>query len=63
MGLVGVLATQLWHHTFLDGSLADLPTLAGARKVAGAESSTPRWDGSPGCRRLHPGHVPATPER
>jgi asparagine synthase (glutamine-hydrolysing) len=28
MGLVGVLATQLWHHTFVDGSLADLPTLA-----------------------------------
>ncbi|HTU91448.1 MAG TPA: asparagine synthase (glutamine-hydrolyzing), partial [Gemmataceae bacterium] len=28
MGLVGVLATQLWHHTFLDGSLADLPSLA-----------------------------------
>jgi asparagine synthase (glutamine-hydrolysing) len=26
MGLVGVLATQLWHHTFMDGSLADLPT-------------------------------------
>jgi asparagine synthase (glutamine-hydrolysing) len=33
MGLVGVLATQLWHHTFIDGSLADLPSLAhkGAR--------------------------------
>jgi asparagine synthase (glutamine-hydrolysing) len=28
MGLVGVLATQLWHHTFIDGSLADLPSLA-----------------------------------
>lgn len=26
MGLVGVLATQLWHHTFLDGNLADLPS-------------------------------------
>ncbi len=25
MGLVGVLATQLWHHTFIDGNLADLP--------------------------------------
>ncbi len=31
MGLVGVFATQLWHHTFLDGSLADLPSLAGRR--------------------------------
>jgi asparagine synthase (glutamine-hydrolysing) len=28
MGLVGVVATQLWHQTFIDGSLADLPTLA-----------------------------------
>jgi asparagine synthase (glutamine-hydrolysing) len=27
MGLVGVVATQLWHHTFIDGSLADLPAL------------------------------------
>jgi asparagine synthase (glutamine-hydrolysing) len=27
MGLVGVLSTQLWHHTFVDGALADLPTL------------------------------------
>jgi asparagine synthase (glutamine-hydrolysing) len=24
MGLVGVLSTQLWHHTFFDSSLADL---------------------------------------
>ncbi|MBI1830106.1 MAG: asparagine synthase (glutamine-hydrolyzing), partial [Planctomycetes bacterium] len=26
MGLVGVVATQLWHHTYLGGGLADLPT-------------------------------------
>ncbi len=26
MGLVGVVATQLWHHTFIEGSLADLPS-------------------------------------
>jgi asparagine synthase (glutamine-hydrolysing) len=25
MGLAGVVATQLWHHTYVDGSLADLP--------------------------------------
>jgi asparagine synthase (glutamine-hydrolysing) len=25
MGLVGVLATQLWHQTFIDGTLADVP--------------------------------------
>jgi asparagine synthase (glutamine-hydrolysing) len=29
MGLAAVVATQLWHHTFIDGSLADLPTEAG----------------------------------
>jgi asparagine synthase (glutamine-hydrolysing) len=28
MGLVGVLSTQLWHHTFIEGGLADLPSLA-----------------------------------
>jgi asparagine synthase (glutamine-hydrolysing) len=25
MGLAGVVATQLWHHTYIDGSLAELP--------------------------------------
>lgn len=33
MGLVGVVATQLWHHTFLDGSLCDLPGSAGRVKM------------------------------
>jgi asparagine synthase (glutamine-hydrolysing) len=28
MGLVGVIASQLWYHTFIDGSLADLPSRA-----------------------------------
>jgi len=27
MGLVGVVATQLWHQTFIDGSLADVPSM------------------------------------
>jgi len=35
MGLSGVVSTQLWHHTFIDGSLADLPSLApSARALA-----------------------------
>ena len=37
MGLCAVVATQLWHHTYIDGSLADLPTRAGmaaARRIA-----------------------------
>jgi hypothetical protein len=25
MGLAGVVSTQLWHHLFLGGGLADLP--------------------------------------
>ncbi|MFO0968698.1 MAG: asparagine synthase (glutamine-hydrolyzing) [Gemmataceae bacterium] len=28
LGLVGVLATQLWHHTYIDGSLCALPGAA-----------------------------------
>jgi len=28
MGLVGVVATQLWHHLYIDNSLADLPAAA-----------------------------------
>jgi asparagine synthase (glutamine-hydrolysing) len=30
IGLSGVLATQLWHHTFIDATLADLPSFQGA---------------------------------
>ena len=33
MGLVGVLATQLWHQTFIDGSLADVPAARRSRPV------------------------------
>ena len=29
MGLAAVVATQLWHHTFIDGMLSELPTLTG----------------------------------
>jgi asparagine synthase (glutamine-hydrolysing) len=38
MGLVGVVSTQLWHHTFIDSSLADLPSLAQADRPALAAS-------------------------
>jgi asparagine synthase (glutamine-hydrolysing) len=37
MGLVGVVATQLWHHTFIDASLADLPSLAREHGSVSAE--------------------------
>ncbi len=41
MGLVGVVATQLWHHTYIDGSLADLssgqwPVASSQRELAAA---------------------------
>jgi asparagine synthase (glutamine-hydrolysing) len=36
MGLVGVLATQLWHHTFLDPTLADLPGEEWGKREGGA---------------------------
>src|SRR5207237_10711428 len=34
MGLVGVIGTQLWHQTFIDGSMADLPSLARSQRPA-----------------------------
>ncbi len=34
MGLVGVVATQLWHQTFIDGTLADVPSQAGQRATS-----------------------------
>src|SRR5262249_44145334 len=37
MGLVGVVATQLWHQQFIDASLADLPSLAGAGRLRVAQ--------------------------
>jgi asparagine synthase (glutamine-hydrolysing) len=36
MGLAGVVSTQLWHHTFLDPTLADLPGTTGARSTGDA---------------------------
>jgi asparagine synthase (glutamine-hydrolysing) len=39
MGLCAVVATQLWHHTFIDGSLADLPTSASS--TAGRQTGLP----------------------
>lgn len=34
MGLTGVLATQLWHHQYLDGGLCDLPVKVASPKAA-----------------------------
>ncbi len=35
LGLVGVVSTQLWHHTFIDASLADLPAWSPTQRAAG----------------------------
>jgi asparagine synthase (glutamine-hydrolysing) len=43
MGLVAVVATQLWHHLFIDGALSDLPTWTVPR--SGSEGSTPGLTG------------------
>ena len=34
MGLVGVVATQLWHQTFIDPSLADVPSFRPTTRLA-----------------------------
>jgi asparagine synthase (glutamine-hydrolysing) len=38
MGLAGVVSTQLWHHTFIDASLADLPHPTGVPRLSLAAS-------------------------
>jgi asparagine synthase (glutamine-hydrolysing) len=40
MGLVGVVATQLWHHTFIDASLADLPSWGAERPASEARPAS-----------------------
>lgn len=52
MGLVGVLSTQLWHHLYIDGSLADLPTIWQNSSSIGKRSSptvSPVLPESPGA--------------
>lgn len=39
MGLVAVVSTQLWHQTFIDSSLADLPSRSWEKKPAQAMGS------------------------
>jgi len=46
MGLVGVISTQLWYHTFIDNSLADLPSLVGYSWSAEGEERPRREVGS-----------------
>jgi asparagine synthase (glutamine-hydrolysing) len=40
MGLMAVVATQLWHHLFIGGGLADLPEWAAISTPAAAESGS-----------------------
>jgi asparagine synthase (glutamine-hydrolysing) len=39
MGLAAVVATQLWHHLFIDGSLTDLPSWSGGHPSAAVLSA------------------------
>jgi len=41
IGLAGVVATQLWHHTFLDGTLADLPSYNGHPRIEASARTLP----------------------
>jgi hypothetical protein len=38
MGLMAVAATQLWHHLFMGGGLADLPEWAAVPTPAAVEA-------------------------
>jgi asparagine synthase (glutamine-hydrolysing) len=70
LGMVGVVATQLWYHTFIDGALGDLPAMArsdngqSARASAGRAASTGARAtdrvSSSGDTESHPGAVPST---
>jgi asparagine synthase (glutamine-hydrolysing) len=40
MGLMAVVATQLWHHLFMGGGLADLPEWSAVPTPAAAEAAT-----------------------
>jgi hypothetical protein len=39
MGLMAVVATQLWHHLFMGGELADLPEWSSIPTPAATESA------------------------
>jgi asparagine synthase (glutamine-hydrolysing) len=41
IGLAGVVGTQLWHHTFIEGDLADLPSLHARTRAADSRAVTP----------------------
>jgi asparagine synthase (glutamine-hydrolysing) len=53
IGLAGVVATQLWHHTFIEGTLADLPACRPSADVATASRTGPRV-----CGELKPCPTP-----
>jgi asparagine synthase (glutamine-hydrolysing) len=40
MGLVGVVATQLWHHLYIDASLADLPSSVVSGQLSAVRNGT-----------------------
>jgi asparagine synthase (glutamine-hydrolysing) len=40
MGLAAVVATQLWHHMFIEGNLTDLPSFAGGQPTEPVLSAT-----------------------
>jgi asparagine synthase (glutamine-hydrolysing) len=51
MGLVGVLATQLWHQIFIDSTLADVPSPTGSAsgewKAGRSQANGAPYNGKP----------------
>jgi asparagine synthase (glutamine-hydrolysing) len=48
LGLVAVLATQLWHHTFIDSSLCELPDWSSLAGVAPVTDAAAQFDAAAG---------------
>src|SRR5207253_3593661 len=68
MGLVGVISTQLWYHTFIDDSLADLPSVVQSQwSVSGDEerqrAGAARELVAHGAERQRTAQAPRTTER
>jgi asparagine synthase (glutamine-hydrolysing) len=56
LGLAAVVATQLWHHLFIDGRLADLPSWTGFATTA--QDALPRVQGHRGSGGASPYRPP-----
>jgi asparagine synthase (glutamine-hydrolysing) len=61
LGLVAVTATQLWHQTFIDSSLADVPFVRGARGEGPGASKIPNGAALTNGANTHPSPLAPRP--